>query len=831
VCERSSTHMLAETGAAYTATVAGDTTATRAFLERWPSPPALCAIHPEKEPPLVIGGWFADAAGLPQIDDAIAFVEKWSGRRNLYFHIARLQRVPANGKATKADVEAVAALHADIDLKAGIDQDTGMTRIESALSGFDPKPSVIVRSGGGCQAFWLLREPVRVGGDEAAAADVERRTRQLEERFKNLDALKDIVEVDSTHNVDRIMRIPGTPNLPGEKKRAKGRQPRLASVAWADWDLRYDYESFEAAPAKVEASASAKIDRAKAAEHAAAFDVDNPPAGLPDKARVLIASTRKRTSLDDINAELTERGLLGEDKPYAKRAHAFMALAASLKAGCASNEEVAGALCAVWKGNANIPASERRDAAKMWRHIERAVSKSHEPKRRAAGDWPDGVGEESGRPHNTYGNTKAALGRLGIKLSYDEFRHRFNVEGMPKERLDGRLSDAAVLKIRDSIYETFCFYPNKEVSRDAIESVCHDNSHNPVVEWLDALPPWDGVPRLDKWLHTYLGAPDTKLNTAYGRKFFCATVRRCKRPGSKWDHELDLQGPQGIGKSTICEDIAIFPDVYTDAGEVGASQKEMIETLHGKQIVEIPELAGHSKAERSKNKASITRKIDSARLAYDKYTTEAPRSTVSIGTLNPGGYLTDPTGERRNWNVAVTKYEREKLLKDKPQIYAEAVAIEPKENLWLDTPELEAAHDERTRRLKAPNAYVENLSDLRGTVWEVAGQKVERVSNAAVRAHLLGHDSKGAEIKVPGYQRNVDEAMMAHGWTKATSPLHCLKDKPAERGYWRPVPDEPTALKPEEDDAEFVSDAPTTAPDDRQARFDCGRDGNNEIPF
>jgi hypothetical protein len=41
---------------------------------------------------------------------------------------------------------------------------------------------------------------------------------------------------DKTHNVDRIMRIPGTINMPNKKKREAGRAPALAYVVEADWD-------------------------------------------------------------------------------------------------------------------------------------------------------------------------------------------------------------------------------------------------------------------------------------------------------------------------------------------------------------------------------------------------------------------------------------------------------------------------------------------------------------------------------------------------------------------------------------------------------------------
>jgi len=63
------------------------------------------------------------------------------------------------------------------------------------------------------QGFWLL-EPVPVD-------DIDR-----------LEAYNIVLEqtlgADRCHNIDRIMRLPGTINLPNRKKRLAGREPALA---------------------------------------------------------------------------------------------------------------------------------------------------------------------------------------------------------------------------------------------------------------------------------------------------------------------------------------------------------------------------------------------------------------------------------------------------------------------------------------------------------------------------------------------------------------------------------------------------------------------------
>jgi hypothetical protein len=285
-----------------------------------------------------------------------------------------------------------------------------------------------------------------------------------------------------------------------------------------------------------------------------------------------------------------------------------------------------------------------------------------------------------------------------------------------------------------------------------------------------------------------------RRSIAYGTKFMCALVRRGKIPGCKSDAQLDLQGEQSIGKSMFCEDLAVFPDLFTDAGDLSMDIKQQMEIGEGMQVIEFPENAGFSPAKRDHNKRAISRKIERARKAYAHYAANSPRTWVGIATLNPGGYLNDPTGERRHWNVRARFYNREAFLADKDQLYAEAVAREPTEKLWLDTPELKAAHDAVVGAAKEPNALVDALSDLEGEIWDLGGGRYEeRISAADIRDHL-GMEPRDA-IRSQGIGRRIAEAMMALGWTKAPGTLRCRHDEQPKAGYAR------SAIKPSASDS------------------------------
>ena len=113
-----------------------------------------------------------------------------------------------NKKAKKGDVTALAWLHVDIDPADGNDLTEERVRIKELLETFKLKPNVIIDSGGGYQGFWRLKTPVPANGN---ISELERQNMRLEQCLGG----------DHCHNIDRIMRLTGTINVPNEKKLAK----------------------------------------------------------------------------------------------------------------------------------------------------------------------------------------------------------------------------------------------------------------------------------------------------------------------------------------------------------------------------------------------------------------------------------------------------------------------------------------------------------------------------------------------------------------------------------------------------------------------------------
>lgn len=186
---------------------------------------------------------------------------------------------------------------------------------------------------------------------------------------------------------------------------------------------------------------------------------------------------------------------------------------------------------------------------------------------------------------------------------------------------------------------------------DALQKVADDRARHPVQEYLNNLPAWDRVPRVDTLLIDYLGAEDTDYVRQVTRKTLCGAIYRILYPGCKFDTMLVLNGPQGIGKSTLISKLG--KSWFNDSMSLSDTKdKTAAEKLQGYWILEIGELAGMRKTDIETLRSFITRQDDVFRASYGRRTVSHKRQCIFIGTTNAeDGYLRDQQGNRRFWDV------------------------------------------------------------------------------------------------------------------------------------------------------------------------------------
>jgi len=216
-----------------TSSLSPDYKKTLQFLEAWePSGPwVLTAIHPDGEEDIVTNTFFPDDGTKP----LWWFLEKYGVDRNLYFMVNTPTR-PLSKKASRKDVLSMKWLHVDIDPQPGKDIKEEQSRIvelvEKRPKGI-PEPTTVIFSGGGYQLFWRLKGAYSIEGKEKNYESAKLWNLELEELFGG----------DACHNVDRIMRLPGTINRPSKRKRDLGRKEALATLMVFNENI-YDLNDF-----------------------------------------------------------------------------------------------------------------------------------------------------------------------------------------------------------------------------------------------------------------------------------------------------------------------------------------------------------------------------------------------------------------------------------------------------------------------------------------------------------------------------------------------------------------------------------------------------------
>jgi hypothetical protein len=299
-------------------------------------------------------------------------------------------------------------------------------------------------------------------------------------------------------------------------------------------------------------------------------------------------------------------------------------------------------------------------------------------------DWPE-IGKGNSPRGRSQPNILVFLQWRGIKLAHNAFtmRELATVDGKEREVDDDLLRSLWLEADRLGLSAPEKFFVS------VVLDLAHKHSFHPVRQYLEGVF-WDGKPRLDRWLVTYAGAADTPLVRAFGSKHLLAAVLRVLQPGAKHDAMLVLEGPQGIGKSSLIRALA-GDDWFSDALTVGEESRKVIELTSGVWLGEIAELKGLGNREAEQVKAMLSRQSDRARLAYGRMMTDRQRQFVLFGSVNDSQYLRDLTGNRRFWPVRCGKIDEAALRRDRDQIWAEAAHRQAQDERIELPPDLWAA--------------------------------------------------------------------------------------------------------------------------------------------
>lgn len=313
-----------------------------------------------------------------------------------------------------------------------------------------------------------------------------------------------------------------------------------------------------------------------------------------------------------------------------------------------------------------------------------------------------------------------------------------------------------------------------EFAREKIEmallQVAKEKPFHPVREYLQNLPEWDQISRIELIADRVLGVDlDAQpLAPRLIRMWLISAVARALNPGCKVDTVLVLTGVQGAHKSQFLQAMVPEPRFFTDTPiEIGS--KDGYLNIRTAWLVEWPEMETTRGKDVRAVKAFITSATDTFRPPYERTARQFPRSCVFVATTNDDDFLNDPTGNRRFWPVEVgPRIDIDTVAVWRDQIWAEALhAYRSGERWWIQDQRETMALLDTQRSYQRTDVWEEIVVEWAS--GRTAAFSVVEVLEQAVgkeRAQCTDHDKKRVvsilkrngfqQGKTRGYERSSD---------------------------------------------------------------------------
>jgi predicted P-loop ATPase len=383
-----------------------------------------------------------------------------------------------------------------------------------------------------------------------------------------------------------------------------------------------------------------------------------------------------------------------------------------------------------------------------------------QPPRSAITTWQD-LGLESnekGVPHATMANASLILRNwhaFSGRIWFDNFCERI-YHSMYPDRVPREWTDVDSSRITAFIQHQLQLPKiNLKLVGEAVVHAAHEAGRNSVREWLDSLR-WDGVERLKRWVGDCLGVELTDYSMNVSHNWIVSMVARAFKPGCQVDTMPVLEGTQGEGKSTALE---ILGDRWYASVGTAFGSYEFIQTIQGKWLIEIPDMAGFSRREHSHVIATITTRTDRYRMKYGRFDQDHPRKCIFAATSETDSYLPEMRGYRRYWPLRCKGIDLDVLRMQREQIFAEAVCAYKNGASFHSMPTEATSAEQRARNTEDP--WTEDVL-IYCRSRELAG---EAVHPTKILTDQL--DVRRADLDQSKKLR-VSNILAAHGWIPKT---------------------------------------------------------------
>lgn len=233
-------------------------------------------------------------------------------------------------------------------------------------------------------------------------------------------------------------------------------------------------------------------------------------------------------------------------------------------------------------------------------------------------------------------------------------------------------------------------------ARNAARMVGFVRRRDSLRQFVDDLPAWDNLARIDRAFVDAWGAEDTPLIRAAAHNFFVALIARALRPGAQVDTLWTFEGPQGSYKSRSLRALggAFHAEISAAIGTTDFQRE-----LRGIWIAELSELDSLRGKEASTVKRILSAPADRFVQKYALHADTYPRRAIAVASTNEANYWQDSTGARRLIPIKCGAINVDLIDEYRLQWLAEARARFAAGATWWDFPAAMADEQEARQQV------------------------------------------------------------------------------------------------------------------------------------
>jgi hypothetical protein len=217
-----------------------------------------------------------------------------------------------------------------------------------------------------------------------------------------------------------------------------------------------------------------------------------------------------------------------------------------------------------------------------------------------------------------------------------------------------------------------------DVCEEGVRSAAKQNEFDSLIQWVKALPEWDRVKRLDRWLPTYFGCKDDLYHRTTGRSWLRACIERALSPGLLVDIVPVLIGNQRSNKNYAIS--TLFGSDRLDSPWLSVMSDFKPDDLKLKRlsttrwILHDDEFKARDPKLLDKIKSWVSMTDEQYLAKFENDLTVRLRRALLVCSSNDKQVLFDVTGNRRWITWEVDMIDIAALQRDRLQLFAEALA-------------------------------------------------------------------------------------------------------------------------------------------------------------